>query len=86
MPGTLGCTRVSTGEQDVTGQVMRLSQAGAIKVFTDVRSGRTMDCPGLREAKLIAANLSPSAAACRSGFNRSTVYQKMSHAGPSAAG
>ena len=26
---------------------MRLTQAGAIKVFTDVRSGRTMDRPGL---------------------------------------
>jgi DNA invertase Pin-like site-specific DNA recombinase len=38
---------VSTADQDVAGQRMRLTQAGAIKVFTDVRSGRTMDRPGL---------------------------------------
>jgi len=47
MGGVLGYARVSTGDQDVTGQTMRLTQAGAIKVFTDVRSGRTMDRPGL---------------------------------------
>lgn len=34
----LGYARVSTGNQDVAGQVLRLQQAGAIKVFTDVRS------------------------------------------------
>ncbi len=28
---------------------MRLTEAGAIKVFTDVRSGRSMDRPGLQE-------------------------------------
>ena len=41
MPG------VSTGDQDVAGQTLRLTQAGAIKVFTDVRSGRAMIWPGL---------------------------------------
>ncbi len=46
MTGILGYARVSTGDQDVAGQTMRLSQAGAIKVFTDVRSGRNMDRPG----------------------------------------
>ena len=45
----LGYARVSTGDQDVAGQEMRLTQAGAAKVFTDVRSGRTMDRPGLQE-------------------------------------
>jgi predicted Zn-dependent protease len=40
-------TRVSTGDQDVAGQTLRLTQAGALKVFTDVRSGRSMDRPGL---------------------------------------
>src|ERR1700752_3659617 len=49
MPGTLGYARVSTGDQDVAGQTMRLIQAGAIRVFTDVRSGRSMDRPGLQE-------------------------------------
>jgi hypothetical protein len=47
MTGILGYARVSTGDQDVAGQTMRLTQAGAIKVFTDVRSGRSMDRPGL---------------------------------------
>lgn len=43
----LGYARVSTGDQDVAGQTMRLEQAGAIKVFTDVMSGKSMDRPGL---------------------------------------
>jgi DNA invertase Pin-like site-specific DNA recombinase len=47
MGDVLGYARVSTGDQDVAGQGLRLEQAGAIKVFTDVRSGRTMDRPGL---------------------------------------
>jgi len=47
--GILGYARVSTGDQDVAGQTMRLEQAGAIKVFTDVRSGKSMDRPGLTE-------------------------------------
>ncbi|WP_426960268.1 recombinase family protein [Muricoccus radiodurans] len=45
----LGYARVSTGDQDVSGQELRLQQAGAAKIFTDVRSGRTMDRPGLIE-------------------------------------
>ncbi len=49
MTGILGYARVSTGDQDVAGQTMRLEQAGAIKVFTDVRSGKSMDRPGLTE-------------------------------------
>lgn len=49
MTGILGYARVSTGDQDVAGQTMRLTKAGAIKVFTDVRSGRNMDRPGLQE-------------------------------------
>src|SRR4051794_5699912 len=47
MTGILGYARVSTSDQDVAGQTIRLTQVGAIKVFTDVRSGRTMDRPGL---------------------------------------
>jgi DNA invertase Pin-like site-specific DNA recombinase len=49
MTGILGYARVSTGDQDVAGQTMRLTQAGAIKVFIDVRSGRNMDRPGLQD-------------------------------------
>ncbi len=49
MTGILGYARFSTGDQDVAGQTMRLIEAGAIKVFTDVRSGRNMDRPGLQE-------------------------------------
>jgi DNA invertase Pin-like site-specific DNA recombinase len=49
MTGILGYARVSTGDQDVAGQTMRLTKAGAIKVFTDVRSGRDLDRPGLQE-------------------------------------
>ena len=40
---------MSTGDQDVAGQTMRLTVAGAIRVFADVRSGRSMDRPGLQE-------------------------------------
>lgn len=47
MGDILGYARVSTSDQDVTGQTLRLEQAGAMKVFTDVRSGRVMDRPGL---------------------------------------
>lgn len=49
MSGILGYARVSTNDQDVAGQTMRLEQAGAIRVFTDVRSGKSMDRPGLAE-------------------------------------
>ena len=49
MGDILGYARVSTGDQDVAGQTMRLEQAGAIKVFTDVKSGKSMDRPGLAE-------------------------------------
>jgi len=47
--GILGYARVSTSDQDVAGQSARLTQAGAIRVFTDVRSGKSMDRPGLHE-------------------------------------
>lgn len=47
MGDILGYARVCTADQDVAGQSMRLTQAGAIKVFTDIRSGRSMDRPGL---------------------------------------
>jgi DNA invertase Pin-like site-specific DNA recombinase len=49
MGGILGYARVSTGDQDVAGQTMRLEKAGAIKVFTDIMSGTSMDRPGLIE-------------------------------------
>ena len=43
----LGYARVSTAEQDVAGQEDRLRQAGAIRVFVDVISGRQFERPGL---------------------------------------
>ena len=49
MPGILGYARARTGDQDVAGQRMRLEQAGAIRVFTDEMSGKSMDRPGLAE-------------------------------------
>ena len=49
LAGILGYARVSTGDQDVAGQRMRLEEAGAIRVFTDVMSGKSMDRPGLIE-------------------------------------
>ena len=47
MPDILGYARVSTGDQDVAGQTMRLTDARSIKTFTDVMSGKSMDRPGL---------------------------------------
>lgn len=49
MSDILGYARVSTGDQDVAGQTMRLNQVGAIKVFADVMSGKSMDRPGIAE-------------------------------------
>ena len=49
MPDILGYARVSTGDQDVAGQTMRLEKAGAIRTFTDVMSGKSMERPGLAE-------------------------------------
>lgn len=40
-------SRRDVSEPPRTGQTMRLEQAGAIRVFTDVRSGKSMDRPGL---------------------------------------
>jgi DNA invertase Pin-like site-specific DNA recombinase len=54
MTQILGYARVSTGDQDVAGQTMRLEEAGAAKVFTDVMSGKTMDRPGLVDLLIYA--------------------------------
>jgi DNA invertase Pin-like site-specific DNA recombinase len=42
-----GYARVSTRDQDVVGQTIRLAEAGAIRVFADVMLGKSMDRPGL---------------------------------------
>jgi DNA invertase Pin-like site-specific DNA recombinase len=39
--------RVSTTDQDVSGQIARLKEAGAVRVFEDVVSGTQFDRPGL---------------------------------------
>lgn len=43
----LGYARVSTPDQDLSGQRDRLVQHGAVRVFEDVISGKTFDRPGL---------------------------------------
>ena len=45
----LGYARVSTADQDVAAQEDRLHQAGAIRVFVDVISGRQFERPGLTQ-------------------------------------
>ena len=48
MADILGYARVSTDEQDLTGQILRLKSAGAARTYEDVISGRTFDRPGLK--------------------------------------
>ena len=43
----LGYARVSTADQDLSGQKDRLIQNGAVRVFEDVISGKTFNRPGL---------------------------------------
>lgn len=43
----LGYARVSTTGQDLSGQITRLKDAGAIRVFEDIVSGKQFDRPGL---------------------------------------
>lgn len=43
----LGYARVSTADQDLRGQISRLKDVGAIRVFEDVVSGKQFDRPGL---------------------------------------
>ena len=45
--GILGYARVSTGDQDLSGQHRRLEAAGAVRIFEDVISGREFERPGL---------------------------------------
>ena len=48
MPDIIGYARVSTAEQDLEVQRRRLrDEAGAIRVFEDVASGKSFDQPGL---------------------------------------
>lgn len=50
MPDVLGYARVSTKDQDLEVQRRRLrEEAGAIKIFEDVISGKSFDRPGLAE-------------------------------------
>lgn len=49
MGAVVGYARVSTGQQDYTGQVDRLTEAGASKIFTEKRSGLDGDRPALGE-------------------------------------
>ena len=46
---TLGYVRVSTGDQNPKAQEARLLEAGAVRVFTDIVSGKRFDRPGLAQ-------------------------------------
>ena len=46
---TLGYARVSTHDQNPDAQSDRLIEAGAIRVFTDIVSGKRSDRPALAE-------------------------------------
>ena len=57
-PGdTLGYPRVSTNDQNPEAQNARLIEAGAIRVFSDVVSGKRFDRPGLAELKAYVLRL-----------------------------
>lgn len=45
----LGYARVSTEDQDLDGQRQRLTEAGAIRTFEDIVSGKRFDRPGLTQ-------------------------------------
>ena len=45
----LGYARVSTSDQDLDGQRCRLRDAGAIRIFEDVISGRNFERSGLQQ-------------------------------------
>ena len=45
--GILGYARVSTGDQDLSGQRRHVEVAGAVRIFEDVISGREFKRPGL---------------------------------------
>jgi DNA invertase Pin-like site-specific DNA recombinase len=47
MGDIFGYTRLSDGDQDLTGQTTRLNQTGAMRLFSDGGSGRSVDRPGL---------------------------------------
>jgi DNA invertase Pin-like site-specific DNA recombinase len=50
MPHVVGYARVSSGDQDLRPQRRRLTEdAGAIRVFDDIVSGKRADRPGLSE-------------------------------------
>jgi DNA invertase Pin-like site-specific DNA recombinase len=50
MPDVLGYARISTSDQDLEVQRRRLrEEAGAIRIFEDVISGKSFDRPGLAE-------------------------------------
>ncbi|NER79022.1 MAG: recombinase family protein [Leptolyngbya sp. SIO1D8] len=49
MGDLLGYMRVSTRDQDLEAQRLRLEEAGVMRIFEDVISGRTFERPGLTE-------------------------------------
>jgi len=78
MAHILGYARVSTGDQDVAGQTLRLEQASAIKLFTDVKLGKNMDQPGLADLLAYArpATRSPSSVSIVSAVHWRSCLQR----------
>jgi DNA invertase Pin-like site-specific DNA recombinase len=56
MGDILGYARLSTGDQDITGQTARLTRAGAAKVFCEIGSDSATARPGLEELLATAEN------------------------------
>lgn len=80
MPDVLGYARVSTSGQDLDGQRRRLKgEAGAIRVFEDVVSGKSFERPGLTALVDFAR---PRDTICvvrldrQLGLGRSTLYRE----------
>src|SRR3546814_14930488 len=88
MGDILSYARVSTGDQDVSAQTMRLEKAGAIKVFTYVTSGKCLEPPALaaltayaRKGATLAvvppaqiARSTPTAPPARKGYTSTSHY------------
>jgi len=56
MSDILGYARVSTNQQDLSGQNERLKSAGSIKIFTDVISGKIFERKGLEQGNCMKSD------------------------------
>ena len=83
---TLGYARVSTHDQNPDAQSDRLLEAGAIRVFTDIVSGKRFDRPALPSSSITPAPGTVSASFAWTGSDaHSGSYSKPSTASRPAA-